>query len=159
MPYNMSLNKKQKLDTDAIIYKGIEKFHYKYCALSSRSTLRCRSACNFNVMFNIECYKSTHYLNIRCNKCGNKWYVCWNCDFQKKPYDTIYVLKKHIEKHHRTETKSERIEVDNKLVVEKPRSLDFNFCRAENNKYFDNDQSSDGPTYLVGLSQFHLQCF
>ena len=66
-------------------------------------------------------------------------------------------MKKHIEKHHRTETKSERIEVDNKLVVEKPRSLDFNFCRAENNKYFDNDQSSDGPSYLVGLSQIHLQ--
>ena len=33
---------------------------------------------------------------------------------------------------------------------------DFNFFRKENNRYFEKDQLSHGPAYLVSLSHFHL---
>ena len=104
---------------------------------------------------------------MKCKICENTWYVCRNCPHQKRPFETIKFLKRHIYKTHKKESISERslqliervneIVSEEKLVSEEIRYIDLKFSRVQNNKYFEKDQLADGPTYLVGLSQFHLQ--
>ena len=76
-------------------------------------------------------------------------------------------MKRHISKIHRKLSISEisvqlneidkEVVSEEKLVSKEKRYIDYKFSRVQNNNYFEKDQLADGPTYLVGLSQFHLQ--
>ena len=102
----MSGNKKRKL-SNAVVYDDLEKFHYKYCRLSSRTNLRCSSSCNFKVTFDIQSFESIHCFHMKCKICRNTWYVCRNCSYQKSPYVTKTLMKRHISKIHRKSSISE----------------------------------------------------
>lgn len=155
----MSGNKNRKL-SNAVVCDDLEKFRYKYCRLSSRTNLRCSSSCHFKVTFDIQSFESIHWFHMKCKICRNTWYVCRNCSYQKRPYVTKPLMKRHTSKFHRkasiSEISVESNEIDKEAVNEKIH-IDYIFSRVQNNNYFEKDKLADGPTYLVGLSQFHLQ--
>jgi len=88
------------------------------------------------------------YFTCACDKCGCQWYICLNCPRQHTQY-----LKYRQLKRHQVSCNS----ATNILNFHRSTLTKFlHFGRKENSKFYFHDQYNRGPSYIVGLSQYHL---
>ena len=99
------------------------------------------------------------YFVCCCDECETKWYVCLNCFRQRSHYFKFSSLKRHMTNCNPS------IHCATAYASSSPLSSSItyfefmkfkHFSRKETKEFYFHNQYDHGPSYLVGLSQYHL---
>ena len=139
---------------------NITSFRDNVSPKTRRNLIVCPKGCNkssVNYEFPLD---SKHFVCI-CSDCRTKWFICLNCSRQHTHYRNMKQLNRHqlsCNSKNNIETSAKRVNsiVSPKLFSHHQFFKFTNFGRKENIEYYFHNQNNNGPSYIVGLSQYHL---
>ena len=139
---------------------NITSFRDNVSPKTRRNLIVCPKGCHkssVNYEFPLD---AKHFICICCD-CHSKWFVCLNCPRQHTHYRNIKQLNRHqlsCNCQNNIETSANHV---NSILC--PKLFSHNqffkfthFGRKENLEYYFHNQNNNGPSYIVGLSQYHL---